>query len=231
MRGGYHLNSDHWPIDGFLRLERKEPWGTINHDEFSQRRWVPKTDEAKQTFMKGVAKDLCWMDEEARGKARVFVEEIMYSHAVGIDPDNCAIRQWSRLQEHRKRLADLRTALTQKAARDIRISLRRDIRRELNAKLPMVKGEQLNRLLAGHFDQGKQTLEMQLPDGPFSDRHAWAAAAGEHGREVYRDDNNNVDVQMQRLVRLQLLAQRKIEAGWQPPDCEVSRLSQCPGKC
>ena len=81
----------------------------------------------------------------------------------------------------------------------------------------MVKGEQLNRLLAGYFDRGKQTLEMQLPDGPSSDRHAWAAAAGEHGREVYRDDNNNVDIQLQRLVRLQHLAQREIEAGWQPP--------------
>ena len=58
---------------------------------------------------------------------------------------------------------------------------------------------------------------MQLPDGPSSDRHAWAAAAGELGREVYRDDNNNVDIQLQRLVRLQHLAQREIEAGWQPP--------------
>ena len=62
------------------------------------------------------------------------------------------------------------------------------------------------------FDRVKQTLEMQLPDGPSSD-----APAGEHGREVYRDDNNNVDIQMQRLVRLQHLAQREIEAGWQPP--------------
>ena len=68
---------------------------TIHHDEFSQRGWVPKTDEAKQIFMRGVAKDLCWMDEEARGKALVSVEEIIYSHAVGIDSDNCAIRQWS----------------------------------------------------------------------------------------------------------------------------------------
>ena len=59
----------------------------------------------------------------------------------------------------------------------------------------MVKGEQLNRLLVGYFDRGKQTLEMQLPDGPSSYRHAWAAAAGEHGREVYRDDHNNVDFQ------------------------------------
>ena len=50
---------------------------------------------------------------------------------------------------------------------------------------------------------------------PFSDRHAWAAAAGEHGREVYRDDNHNVDVQVQRLIRLQHLAQPKIEEGWQ----------------
>ena len=35
--------------------------------------------------------------------------------------------------------------------------------------------------------------------------------------ESYRDDNNNVDVQMHRLVRLQHLAQREIKAGWQPP--------------
>ena len=34
---------------------------------------------------------------------------------------------------------------------------------------------------------------------------------------VHCDDNNNVDVQMQRLVRLQHLAQREIETGWQPP--------------
>ena len=60
----------------------------------------------------------------------------------------------------------------------------------------------MNRLLAGYFDRGKQTLEMLLLDGPSSDRHAWAAAAGEHGRGVYRDDNNNVDIQLQRLVRL-----------------------------
>ena len=179
--------------------------------------WVPKTDEAKRIFMRGVAKDLCWMDEEAKGKALVSVEEIIYSHAVGIDSDNCAIRQWSGLQEHRRRLADLRTTWRQEAAGDIRISLRRKIRREWNAKLTMDKGEQLNRLVAGYFDRGKQTLEMQLPDGPSSDRHAWAAAAGEHGREVYRDDNNNADAQMQRLVRLQQLALREIDAGWLPP--------------
>ena len=182
VRSGYHLNSDHWPIDGSLRLERKELWGSTNHDEFSQRGWVPKTDEVKRTFMRGVAKHLCWMDEEARGKASVSVEEIIFSHAVEIDSDNCAIRQWSGLQEHRKRLADLRNTLRKEAARDIRISLRRDIRRELNAKLRMVKGEQLNRLVAGYFDRGK-----------------------------------HVDIQLQRLVRLQHLAQREIEAGWQPP--------------
>ena len=108
------------------------------------------------------------MNEEARGKALVSVDEVIYSHAVGIDSDNTAIRQWSGLQEHRKRLADLRTILRQEAARDIRIGFRRDIRRELNAKLRMVKEEQLNRLLAGCFGRGKQTLEMQLPDCPSS---------------------------------------------------------------
>ena len=58
VRGGYHLNSDHWPIDGSLRLERQE-LGHVSHDEFSQRGWAPKTDESKQNFMRGVAKDLC----------------------------------------------------------------------------------------------------------------------------------------------------------------------------
>ena len=122
------------------------------------------------------------------------VEEIIYSHAVGSDSDKSAIRQWSGLQEHRKRFAVLRATLRQEAARDIRISLRREIRRELNAKLRMDKGEQLNRLVAGYFDRVKQTLEMQLPDGPSSHRHAWADGAGDHGREVYLDDNNNVEV-------------------------------------
>ena len=59
-------------------------WGAVNHDEFSQRGWAPKTDEAKRIFMRRVAKDLCWMNEDARGKALVSVEEIIYSHAVGL---------------------------------------------------------------------------------------------------------------------------------------------------
>ena len=118
-------------------------WGTVNHDDFSQRGWAPKTDEAKRTFMKGVAKDLCWMNEEARGKALVSVEEIIYSHAVGTDSDNCQpVRQWSGLQEHRKTSwQSVRATLRQEAARNIRINLRRDIRLELNAKLRMFKGE------------------------------------------------------------------------------------------
>ena len=45
------------------------------------------------------------MNDEAKGKALVPVEEIIYSHAVGIDSDNSALRQWSGLQEDRKRLA------------------------------------------------------------------------------------------------------------------------------
>ena len=92
--------------------------------------------------------------------ARTSVEEISHSHTVGIDSDNSALRQWSGLQEHRKRLAELRATLKQEAARDIRINMRRDIRRELTAKLRMVKGEQLNSLLAGYLERGEQTLEM-----------------------------------------------------------------------
>ena len=159
--------------------------------------------------MRGVAKDLCWMNGEAKGRALTSVEEIIYSHAVGIDFDNSALRQRSGLQNHRKRLAELRATLRQEVAREFRINLRRDIRRELTAKLR--KGEQLDRLLAGNFERGKQTLEMQLPDGPSADRHAWAA--GEHDREVYRDDDDDVDAQFQRLTRLQLLAQREMAQG------------------
>ena len=50
-------------------MERKGLCGTVYHDEFSQRGSAPKADEAKQVFMKGVAKDLCWMNDEAKGKA------------------------------------------------------------------------------------------------------------------------------------------------------------------
>ena len=144
------------------------------------------------------------------------LEEIIHSHAVGIDSDNSDLRQWTGLQNHRKRLAELRATLRQEVAREIRIHLRRDMRRELTVKLRMVRGEQLDRL-PGYFEREKQTLEMQLPDGLFGDRHAWAAAAGEHDREVYRDDDNNADIQQQRLIRLQHLAHREIAAGWQPP--------------
>ena len=44
----------------------------------------------------------------------------------------------------------------------------------------MVKGQQLDRLLAGYLERGTDILEMQLLDGPSGDRHAWAAAAGAH---------------------------------------------------
>ena len=55
-------------------------------------------------------------EREGQGKALVSVEEIIYSHAVGVDSDNSAIRQWSALQEHRKRLTELRATLRQEAA-------------------------------------------------------------------------------------------------------------------
>ena len=163
VRGGYHLNSNHWPIDAFLRLERKGLWSTVNQDEL-QRGWAKK-DEAKQIFMRRVAKDLCWVNGEAKGTALTSLEEIIYSHAVGIESDNWALRQWSGLQNHRKRLAELRATLRQEVASEIRINLRRDLCHELTAKLRLVKGEQLDRLLVGYFERGKQTLEMQLLDG------------------------------------------------------------------
>ena len=106
----------------------------------------------KQIFRRGVAKDLCSMNDEAP-RARLWCQ--LRNHllaCIGIDSDNSTIRQWSRLQEHGEG--------RQEAARDIRNKLRRDIRREFNAKLRMV-----NRLLAGFFVRGKQTLEMQLQDG------------------------------------------------------------------
>ena len=89
VRGDYYVNSDHWTIDCSLRLERMELWGTINHDEFSQRSCGPKTDEAKQIFKRGVAKDLCWMDEEARGEALVSVEESFTFMLLGLTLTLC----------------------------------------------------------------------------------------------------------------------------------------------
>ena len=142
------------------------------------------------------------------------VEELIYSHAVGIDSDNAGLRQWSELQGHRAKLAELRLALRQKIG-EIRKELRPETRRELTAKLRMMKGRQLDRLLTGYYERGKETLEMQLPHGVSDDRHAWAAAAGVHGREVYRDDDNDTDTQLQR-ARLQQ-SQREMARGWLPP--------------
>ena len=146
----------------------------------------------------------------------MLLEEIIYSHAVSIDSDNMAIRQWNDLQDHRKRLDDLRNMLRQETAREVRKELRRDIRKEFAAKVRMLKGEQLYRLVSGYFDRGKQSFEMQLAEGPSTNRHAWAAAAYEYGREKYRDDENDEIAQKERLIRLNKLAQREIEAGWQP---------------
>ena len=70
------MGSDHRPIDTNLRSEHKEIWGTAARMEYSQKGWNTKTEEAKLNCMKGVAKDLCWMDNKARGKALVLVEEI-----------------------------------------------------------------------------------------------------------------------------------------------------------
>ena len=75
----------------------------------------------------------------------------------------------------------------------------------------MLKGEQLDKLISGYFDRGKQSFEMQLQDGPSTNKNAWASAAYEYGREKYRDDENDEDAQQERLVRLQLLAQRKLK--------------------
>ena len=214
---GHDLGSDHRPIDANLRLEHKEIWGTAERMEYSQKGWNTRNEEAKLNFMKGVANDLCWMDNKARGKALLLVEEIIYSHAVGVDSDNMAIRQWNNLQDHRKRHDDLRNMLRQETAREVRKEIRRDIRKEVAAKVRMLKGEQLDKLIFGYFDRGKQSFEMQLQYGPSTNKHAWANAAYEYAHEKYRDDENDEVAQKERLIRLQLLAQREIEAGWQPP--------------
>ena len=120
--------------------------------------------------MKGVAKDLCWMNTKARGNALLLVEEIIYSHAIEADSNNVAIRQWNDLQEHRKRLDDLRHMLRQETVREIRKEIRRDIRKEVAAKVRMMKGEQLDKLISGHFDREKQSSEMQLQDGPSTNK-------------------------------------------------------------
>ena len=82
-----------------------------------------------------------------------------------------------------------------------------------------MKGEQLDKLISGYFDRGKQSFEMQLQDGPSTNKTNMPGlnAAYEYGREKYRDDENDEDAQQERLIRLQLLSQREIEAGWQPP--------------
>ena len=54
---------------------------------------------------------------------------------------------------------------------------------------------------------------MQFLGCPSSDGHGWGAAAGGHGRGVYRSDGGDVDVRGRRLVRLRHLAQRGCRNG------------------
>ena len=105
VRGGFDLGDD-WPIDPLLQLERKDLWGTISHVEFSQRGWAPGHEAAKR-------------QGEARRKA-LTVEEFICTHAVRIDSDSAALRQWSELQNHSARLAELRSTLRQEAVREVR---------------------------------------------------------------------------------------------------------------
>ena len=53
------------------------------------------------------------------------VEELIHSHAVGIDSDKAGLRQWSELQGHRATPAEPRLALRQKTC-EIRKELRRE---------------------------------------------------------------------------------------------------------
>ena len=99
------------------------------------------------------------MNTKARSKALLLVEVIIYSHAVGVDSDNMATRQWNNLQDHRKRLENLRNMLRQEAVREVRKEIRRDIRKEVAGKVRMMKGEQLDKLISGHFNRGKQSLK------------------------------------------------------------------------
>ena len=66
-------------------LRPKSLGGAVSHDEFSQQGSAARIDTAKQQFMKGVADDLCWRQGVSKGKAPAMVEEVIYSHAVGIE--------------------------------------------------------------------------------------------------------------------------------------------------
>ena len=107
------------------------------------------------------------------------------------------------MQEHGERLEDLRKLLRQEAAGEIRKEIRRDIRREVAAKARLLKGEQLDKLISGYFDRGKQSSGMQLQNGPSTSRHDWATAAYDYGREKYCDAEDDETAQRERLIRLQ----------------------------
>ena len=106
----------------------------------------------------------------------------------------------------------LRSTLRQETAREIRMNLRRDIRRELTAKLRIVKGEQLNKLLVCNFERGNRHWKCSV---------LWIDMRG-----LLRQVNMAVksivmttttfDAQRQRLALLQSLAQCEMAQGWQP---------------
>ena len=149
------------------------------------------------------AKDLCWMDNEARGKALSMVEEVIYSHSVEADSNNAAMRQWNNLQEHGARVEDLRKLLRQEAAGEIRKEIRRDIRREVAAKVRLLKGEQLDKLISGYFlivanNPSKCSYRMDFRRAGMTGPQLHMIMA-----EKYCDAENDETAQRERLIRLQ----------------------------
>ena len=75
-----------------------------------------------------------------------------------------------------------------------------------------VKTPPVGQATGGYFEHGKETLIMQIPDGPSADSRAWTAAAGARSGDGVTD----TCTQLQRLARLQQSAQRESAWGWHP---------------
>ena len=130
-----------------LRLERRDLWDEVSHDDHSQRGCAPRNENARRLFMKGVANNLCWM-QARRGARRSRMWRSSYKRLPWESMATmlrCETRAAYRTTAHGWRSSDQRG-----------VSWRpRRARRRVSS---------LDRLLAGVFDRGKETLEMKLPD-------------------------------------------------------------------
>ena len=85
--GRFDLNSDQRSFS----VRGKVCWGEVRQDDYTQRGWAPKSENPRALFMKGVARDLCWIHTETRGEALILGTASVARGGFHLDSDHWPI--------------------------------------------------------------------------------------------------------------------------------------------